>query len=62
MTKMNAEPSPSSLHPQEVRPDELEAALTTNPALVDDLGLDDEKLGPRQEDATRIIVCEGGCE
>jgi hypothetical protein len=28
----------------------------------DDLDLADEKLGTRQEDATRIFVCEGGCE
>ncbi len=28
----------------------------------DDLDFGDEKLGPRQEDATRIFVCEGGCE
>lgn len=62
MTKMNAESSASSLHRQEVHLDEHEAILTTNPALLDDLGLDDEKLGPRQEDATRIIACEGGCE
>ncbi len=28
----------------------------------DDLDFADEKLGTRQEDATRIFVCEGGCE
>lgn len=28
----------------------------------DDLDFADEKLGPRQEDAARIFVCEGGCE
>ena len=28
----------------------------------DDLDFADEKLGTRQEDATKIFVCEGGCE
>lgn len=32
------------------------------PIVDDDLDLADEKLGTRQEDATRIFVCEGGCE
>jgi hypothetical protein len=42
-------------------PDDLPASEA--PIIADDdLDFADEKLGPRQEDATREFVCEGGCE
>ena len=44
--------------------DTAQPSIETPPEILDadDLDFADEKLGPRQEDATRIFVCEGGCE
>jgi len=42
--------------------DAPDGAVATAAALEDDLDLADEPLGERQENATQIIVCEGGCE
>jgi len=39
-----------------------EPKTETPPVPDDDLDFADEKLGTRQESATRVIVCEGGCE
>ena len=39
------------------------STVTAKPAVIDDdLDFSDVQLGTRQENATREIICEGGCE
>lgn len=60
---MNTESTfPIPHHPQAIRQDETEPHTSNASSLEDDLGLDGEPLGARQENAIQIITCEGGCE